>query len=126
MGMPVEDIAQVITAIGNHDEGTAFPVNAVAAALILADKTDVRRTRVRNSDLATFDIHDRVNFAVEESQTILDKEAKTFSLQIQIDTSICAVMDRFEIFLNRMLLCRKAASFFGLTFKLEINGSILL
>ena len=126
MGMPVEDIAQVITAIGNHDEGTAFPVNAVAAALILADKTDVRRTRVRNSDLATFDIHDRVNFAVEESQTILDKEAKTFSLQIQIDTSICAVMDYFEIFLNRMLLCRKAASFFGLTFKLEINGSILL
>lgn len=126
MGMPVEDIALVITAIGNHDEGTAFPVNAVAAALILADKTDVRRTRVRNSDLATFDIHDRVNFAVEESETILDAEEKTFTLKIRIDTSICAVMDYFEIFLNRMLLCRKAAEFLGLVFKLEINGLVLL
>ncbi|WP_077534677.1 HD domain-containing protein [Massiliimalia massiliensis] len=126
MGMPVEDIALVITAIGNHDEGTAFPVNAVAAALILADKTDVRRTRVRNSDLATFDIHDRVNFAVEESETIFDAEEKTFTLKLRIDTSICAVMDYFEIFLNRMLLCRKAAEFLGLVFKLEINGLVLL
>ena len=126
MGMPVEDIALVITAIGNHDEGTAFPVNAVAAALILADKTDVRRTRVRNSDLATFDIHDRVNFAVEESETIFDAEEKTFTLKLRIDTAICAVMDYFEIFLNRMLLCRKAAEFLGLVFKLEINGLVLL
>lgn len=126
MGMPVEDIALVITAIGNHDEGTAFPFNAVAAALILADKTDVRRTRVRNSDLATFDIHDRVNFAVEESETIFDAEEKTFTLKLRIDTSICAVMDYFEIFLNRMLLCRKAAEFLGLVFKLEINGLVLL
>ena len=126
MGMPVEDIALVITAIGNHDEGTAFPVNAVAAALILADKTDVRRTRVRNNDLSTFDIHDRVNFAVESSETSLDLEEKTFALRLKIDTSICAVMDYFEIFLNRMLLCRKAAEKLGLKFRLEINGQILL
>lgn len=126
MGMPVEDIASVVTAIGNHDEGTAFPVNAIAAALILADKTDVRRTRVRNPDFSTFDIHDRVNYAVEESNVQLDLEQKTFSLILKIDTSICAVMDYFEIFLNRMLLCRKAADFFRLTFKLEINGSVLL
>ena len=126
MGMPVEDISLVITAIGNHDEGTAFPVNAVAAALILADKTDVRRTRVRNHDLATFDIHDRVNYAVESSETVLDPQEKTFALRLRIDTSICAVMDYFEIFLNRMLLCRKAAELLGLSFRLEINGSILL
>jgi HD superfamily phosphodiesterase len=126
MGMPVEDIASVVTAIGNHDEGTAFPVNAIAAALILADKTDVRRSRVRNSDFSTFDIHDRVNYAVEESNVRLDLERKTFSLILKIDTEICAVMSYFEIFLNRMLLCRKAADFFDLTFKLEINGSVLL
>ena len=126
MWMPVEDIALVITAIGNHDEWTAFPVNAVAAALIRADKTDVRRTRVRNNDLSTFDIHDRVNYAVESSETSLDLEEKTFALRLKIDTSICAVMDYFEIFLNRMLLCRKAAEFLGLSFRLEINGSVLL
>ena len=107
-------------------KGSKVAVPYPGAAHIGFVRQNQRRTRVRNSDLATFDIHDRVNFAVEESQTILDKEAKTFSLQIQIDISICAVMDYFEIFLNRMLLCRKAASFFGLTFKLEINGSILL
>ena len=126
MGMPPAEVATVITAIGNHDEHTAFPVNAVAAALILADKTDVRRTRVRNQDITNFDIHDRVNYAVEHSDVILDTDAKTITLTLTINTQVCAVMDYFEIFLQRMLLCRKAAEFFSLTFRLEINGQLLL
>ena len=126
MGMSAEDVAAVITAIGNHDEGSAFPVNAIAAALILADKTDVRRSRVRNWDIGTFDIHDRVNYAVYSSEVDLDVDNKTLTFSIQIDTEICAVMDYFEIFLNRMLLCRRAADFFGLQFKLNINGLGLL
>ena len=126
MGMEPADVAAVITAIGNHDEGTAFPVNAIAAALILADKTDVRRSRVRDSVTVDYDIHDRVNYAAEEAETVLDKENKTFSLDLKIDTSICPVTEYFEIFLNRMLLCRRAADFFGLQFKLNINGQNLL
>ena len=126
MGMEPADVATVITAIGHHDDTTAFPVNAVAAALILADKTDVRRSRVRNRDTISFDIHDRVNYAVERSDVELNQEAKTITLTLSINTSVCAVMDYFEIFLDRMLLCRKAAEFFGLTFKLEINGLALL
>ena len=126
MGMAPEDVAVVVTAIGNHDEHTAYPVNAVAAALILADKTDVRRSRVRNRDTIRFDIHDRVNYAVERSDVVLDTAGRTITLDLTIDTSICAVMDYFEIFLDRMLLCRKAAEFFGLTFKLDINGLTLL
>ncbi len=126
MEMPPEEIATIITAIGNHDEGTAVPVNAVAAALILADKTDVRRSRVRNRDMLTFDIHDRVNYAVEDSSFTIDGAQKTVSLDISIDTSICAVMDYFEIFLNRMLLCKKAAEFLKVTFELSINGVRLL
>ena len=126
MGMPPADVAAVITAIGHHDDSTAYPVNAVAAALILADKTDVRRSRVRNKDLASFDIHDRVNYAVEESVTRLDREAATFTLSLTINTQVCPVMDYFEIFLHRMLLCRKAAEFFRLTFHLDINGQDLL
>lgn len=126
MGMPPEDIAAVVTAIGSHDESAAFPVNAIAAALILADKTDVRRSRVRNSDPATFDIHDRVNYAVYDSAFELDVDAKTATLKLRIDTDICAVMDYFEIFLNRMILCTKAADFFGLRFKLNINDVTLL
>ena len=126
MGMSPEDTAAVITAIGNHDERTAFPVNAVAAALILADKTDVRRSRVRSKKTIHTDIHDRVNYAVEKSDLHLDKETKTLTLFLTIDTTICAVMDYFEIFLDRMLLSRKSAEFFGLTFKLNINGSTLL
>ena len=126
MGMCAEDVAAVVTAIGNHDEGSAFPVNAIAAALILADKTDVRRSRVRNRDIAAFDMHDRVNYAVYSSSVDLDVANKTFTFNIQIDTEICAVMDYFEIFLNRMLLCRRAADFFGLQFKLIINGLGLL
>ena len=126
MGMPPADVAAVITAIGHHDDPTAYPVNAVAAALILADKTDVRRSRVRNKDLASFDIHDRVNYAVEESVTRLDRKAATFTLSLTINTQVCPVMDYFEIFLHRMLLCRKAAEFFRLTFHLDINGQDLL
>ena len=125
-GMEPEDVAAVITAIGHHDDATAFPVNAIAAALILADKTDVRRSRVRNRETINFDIHDRVNYAVERSEVSLDRDSKTFTLSLSINTEVCAVMDYFEIFLQRMLLCRKAAGFFGLTFKLDINGLTLL
>ena len=126
MGMEPADVAAVITAIGHHDDATAFPVNAIAAALILADKTDVRRSRVRNRETINFDIHDRVNYAVERSEVSLDRDSKTFTLSLSINTEVCAVMDYFEIFLQRMLLCRKAAGFFGLTFKLDINGLTLL
>ncbi len=120
------DVAAVITAIGHHDDSTAFPVNAVAAALILADKTDVRRSRVRNKDMATFDIHDRVNYSVERSEVLLDVPGRTVTLSLSINTQVCAVMDYFEIFLQRMLLCRRAAEALELKFRLEINGQILL
>jgi len=126
MGMDAKDTAAVITAIGHHDEATAFPVNALAAALILADKTDVRRSRVRNKATIYNDIHDRVNYAVEKSEVCLDKEKSTITLHLDIDTEICAVMDYFEIFMDRMLLSRRAADFFGLKFKLNINGVALL
>lgn len=126
MGMSPNDTARVVTAIGNHDEGTAFPVNEVAAALILADKTDVRRSRVRDWHTIQSDIHDRVNYAVEKAELKLDTATKTVTLYLTIDTGICAVMDYFEIFLNRMLLSRKAAEALDLTFKLSINNNILL
>ncbi|MEG1560517.1 MAG: HD domain-containing protein [Clostridia bacterium] len=126
MGMDAIEIAKVITAIGNHDEKTAFPVNAIAAALILADKTDVRRSRVRNKDRVNFDIHDRVNYAATDSFVTLELELKTVTMHVKIDTGICAVMDYFEIFIGRMLLCRKAAEFFNLKFKLNINGSDIM
>ena len=122
MGMPPSDTATIVTAIGNHDEGTGVPVNAVAAALILADKSDVRRTRVRNSDISTFDIHDRVNYSVNHSEMELDTDKKEIRLNIGIDTSISSLMDYFEIFLERMILCRKAADKLGLSFKLIINN----
>ena len=126
MGMPPEEVAAVITAIGHHDDSTAFPVNPVAAALILADKTDVRRSRVRNSDVTNFDIHDRVNYAVERSDVLLDIPSGLVTLSLTINTQVCAVMDYFEIFLQRMVLCRKAAERLALQFHLEINGQILL
>ena len=126
MGMSPADVAAVITAIGHHDDSTAFPVNAIAAALILADKTDVRRSRVRNKDPHSFDIHDRVNYAAERSELELDPAGRTITLSLSINTEFCAVMDYFEIFLERMLLCRRAAEKLGLTFKLEINGLALL
>jgi putative nucleotidyltransferase with HDIG domain len=126
MGMPVEDVATVITAIGNHDERTAFPVNAIAAALIIADKTDVRRSRVRNKETIYSDIHDRVNYAVEKAELKLEKESKTLTLYLTIDTEISAVMNYFEIFTERMILSRKAADFLGLSFKLNINNNTIL
>lgn len=126
MGADDCDIATIITAIGNHDEHTAEAVNPVAAALILADKTDVRHTRVHNSDVSTFDIHDRVNYSVKESSTIIDSTHTNIELKLKIDTSFCSVMDYFEIFLDRMILCRKAAEKLGLHFRLNINGQTLL
>jgi len=126
MGMPPIDVAAVVSAIGNHDDPIAFPVNAIAAAVILADKTDVRRSRVRNRETIRFDIHDRVNYAVEKSDLKLDTEAKTLTLILDINTEVSPVVDYFEIFLDRMMLCRKAAEFFGLTFRLTINGAALM
>ena len=126
MGAEPDEIATIVTAIGNHDESTAFPVNPVAAALILADKTDVRRTRVRNTDPATWDIHDRVNSAVSYSRVLINPEKKEVELSLHIDTTICSVTDYFEIFLARMILCRKAAEKLGLRFSLRINGQRLM
>ncbi|MBC8584723.1 HD domain-containing protein [Youxingia wuxianensis] len=126
MGADAEELATIIGAIGNHDEGTAVAVNPVAAALILADKTDVRRSRVRNNDMSTFDIHDRVNYAVEDSSVEINDEKTAIILSIHIDTHISAVMDYFEIFLGRMLLCRKAAELLKLQFHLVINEQIVL
>lgn len=121
MGMPSSEIATVVTAIGNHDEGTGIPVDKVAAAIILADKSDVRRSRVRNQDFATFDIHDRVNYSVVDSDLILNTTDGTIRLMLKIDTSISSIMDYFEIFLERMALCCRAAEVLGLAFKLTIN-----
>ena len=126
LGAEAEEISTIISAIGNHDESTAYPVNPIAAALILADKTDVRRTRVRNRDFATFDIHDRVNYAVHQSRTEITPDRKKIVLDLKIDTQISAVMDYFEIFMQRMLLCRKAEEKLCMTFSLVINDQIIL
>ena len=126
LGMPAADISAVITAIGNHDEHTAYPVNAIAAALILADKCDVRRSRVRNPRSIAFDIHDRVNYSVTESNLEIDTEKKRILLKLTVDTKYSSIMDYFEIFLGRMVLCRKAAEKLGLQFKLIINEQQLI
>lgn len=126
LGMDADDLATVVTAIGNHDEGTGVPVNAVAAALILADKSDVRRSRVRNTDNLNFDIHDRVNYSVRNSKLNIDAKNKLLTLDLDIDTDFGSVMDYFEIFLNRMIMCRKAAEKFGLEFNLIMNGQTLM
>ena len=126
LGMPAEDISTVVTAIGNHDEGTGKPVSPVAAALILADKCDVRRSRVRNSDFSTFDIHDRVNWSVKKADMLLTTADKRLTLSLDIEHEIGTVMDYFEIFLDRMIMCRKAAEALGLEFKLVIDGHALL
>ena len=126
MEMEAEDIATITTAIGNHDEGNGVPVNAVAAALILADKSDVRRSRVRNSDISTFDIHDRVNYSVVSSRLVINEEKTFITLVLSIDTNYGSEMDYFEIFLGRMILCRKAAERLGLQFKLMINDQPLI
>jgi len=120
------EVATIVTAIGNHDEGTGQPVNAVAAALILADKSDVRRSRVRNQDMASFDIHDRVNYSVKESQLKISEDQTSILLQLSVDTEYGSIMDYFEIFMRRMLMCRKAAEKLGLQFKLSINGQPLI
>ena len=121
MGMDMAEISTIVAAIGNHDEGTGVPVSDVAAALIIADKSDVRRSRVRNKDIATFDIHDRVNYSVVDSDLSIDPIEKVIRLTIEIDTSIGSIMDYFEIFLGRMSMCRRAADRLGLQFKLTIN-----
>jgi hypothetical protein len=126
LGMPPEDIAQIVTAIGNHDEGTGTPVSPMAAALILADKSDVRRSRVRNQDTTSFDIHDRVNYSVKKSSLKINEDRTLIKLKLSVDTHFGSVMDYFEIFLNRMVLCRKAAEKLGLQFKLIINEQQLV
>ena len=126
MSMPAAEICSVISAIGNHDESTAQPVDAISAALIIADKTDVRRSRIRNNDFLTFDIHDRVNFAVKKSSLYFNENKTAIILDLEIDTEISPVIEYFEIFLNRMLLCKRACSYLGLQFKMIVNGSSLL
>lgn len=120
------DTATIITAIGNHDEGTGVPVNAVAAALILADKSDVRRSRVRSKDTLHFDIHDRVNYSATKSELKINREHTLIKLKLSVDTKYGSVMDYFEIFMGRMILCRKAAEKLGLQFKLIINEQQLI
>ncbi len=121
LGMDIEDIAGIVTAIGNHDEPNAYPVDAVTAAVIVADKTDVRQSRVRNKDQNTFDKHDRVNFAVKESTLKVSEDGKTIECRLKLDKSVCSVMDYFEIFLERMILCRKSCEQLGCEFALIIN-----
>lgn len=126
MGMPPDEVALVISAIANHEEEYGHPVSNVAAALILADKSDVHRSRVRNPDLSSFDIHDRVNYAVEHSFLWVKEERRVITLDLTIDIEICPVMEYFEIFLSRMALCRRAANFLKADFELMINGAKLL
>ncbi|NLP14325.1 MAG: HD domain-containing protein [Clostridium sp.] len=126
MGMNYGEAAEIMLAIGNHDEHTGTAVSNISAALIIADKSDVHRTRVRNNDIVTFDIHDRVNYAVESSNVFIDREKNLVVLELRIDTKICPVMDYFEIFLVRMTMNRKAAEYLGLKFQLIINGTYLL
>jgi len=126
MGFESTDIATVTTAIGNHDEGTGVPVSHVCAALILADKSDVRRSRVRNRDSSTFDIHDRVNYSVRKSSLKVNEEHTIIKLKLTVDTKYGSVMDYFEIFLGRMIMCRKAAERLNMQFKLIINEQQLI
>lgn len=126
LGMDAKDIATIVAAIGNHDEKSGIAVDAVSAALILADKSDVRRSRVRNSDTATFDIHDRVNYSVTESKLVINDSKDKITLYLSVETVYCSIMDYFEIFLERMIMCRHAAQKLGMTFGLVINGQALL
>lgn len=126
LGFPPEEIAKITTAIGNHDEGTGVPVNPIAAALILADKSDVRRSRVRNADVTHFDIHDRVNYSVTRSELKINEAKSLIKLKLSVDTHMGSIMDYFEIFMERMILCRKAAERLGLQFKLMINEQQLI
>ena len=126
MGFPPQEIAAIVTAIGNHDEGTGIPVNPIAAALIIADKSDVRRSRVRKEADIHTDIHDRVNYSVTHSDLRIDSIEKTVTLYLTVDQTVSSVMEYFEIFMKRMVLCRSSAKTLGLTFHLSINGQILV
>ena len=126
LSMPADEICSVISAIGNHDEGTGNPLDPISAALIIGDKTDVRRSRVRNTDLLTFDIHDRVNYAVERSTVSITEDKRSVILDLCIDTEISSVLEYFEIFLDRMLLCRRASEFLNVGFGMVINGNKIL
>jgi hypothetical protein len=126
LGMPPEEVALILSAVGNHEEEVGEPVNEIAAALILADKSDVHRTRVRNRDVASFDIHDRVNYAVIKSFLDVNATERLITLRISIETENTSIMEYFEIFLDRMLMCRRAAAYLDCQFKLEINGALLL
>ena len=126
LGFPAEEIAMIVTAIGNHDEGTGVPVDEMSAALILADKSDVRRSRVRNRDIQSFDIHDRVTYSVTKSELKINEAHTLIKLKLTVDTHFGSVMDYFEIFMGRMILCRKAAEKLGLQFKLMINEQQLI
>ena len=126
LNFPPDEIGQIVSAIGNHDEGTGVPVSALAAALILADKSNVRRNRVRNQDISNFDIHDRVNYSVTKSELKINESHTLIKLKLSVDTRYGSVMDYFEIFLQRMILCRKAAEKLGMQFKLMINEQQLM
>lgn len=123
MGMNYKDIAIIMNAIGQHDESSGTPVDPVSAALILADKTDVRRNRVRNRIITNFDKHDRVNYAAKSSDLIIKKDEKIIQLNIELDESISTIMDYFEIFLQRMLMCKRACEILDMNFKLTANGN---
>ncbi|MCW5940205.1 MAG: hypothetical protein KF884_11635 [Fimbriimonadaceae bacterium] len=125
MGMPSAEIAKVIGAIGNHEELAGQPISLIGAAMIIADKSDVHRSRVQNPIMETFDIHDRVNYAVERSRVEVDTQAQTIALELQIDTRFATVMEYFEIFLSRMVMCRRSAQFFGYRFVLNVNSVAL-
>ena len=124
--MPMADRIAVIAAIGQHDESTGRSMDPISAALILADKTDVRRNRVRTKDEAHFDIHDRVNYAVTGTSVKVDPEKKTIALNLQVDDDICTMYEYFDIFLTRMLMCRGAAEMLGCQFRLTVNGGKVL
>ena len=126
MGMPAPDITEIVMAIGNHDEGTGTAVSAISAALILADKSDVHRDRVINTNMSTFDIHDRVNYAVTNAELEVDEKAKKVILKLTIDTKICPVLDYFQIFMDRTMMSKYAAKYLQIWFELVINGTKLL
>ena len=125
LGFSPQETAMIVSAIGNHDEGTGVPVSPLAAALILADKSDVRRNRVRNTDPTGFDIHDRVNYSVTKSELKINEAHTIIKLKLQVDIHVGSVMEYFEIFMDRMILCRKAAEKLGLQFKFMINENQL-
>ncbi|MDR1706306.1 MAG: HD domain-containing protein [Clostridiales bacterium] len=126
LGMDHDELADVVSAVGNHDENAGMPINALSAALIIADKSDVRRSRVRNKDKSTFDIHDRVNYAVINSALTVLPKLRQILLEVQIDTAISSVMDFFEIFLTRMSMCKRAADFLSAQFRLRVNNSDII